>query len=121
MNKKDIEYFKNKLTTEKASLESNLGEVAQKDPTLAKGWEATSGNMDVDSADENEVADKFEEYEGNKGILDKLEGQLAEVNAALERIDNNTYGICEICKLPIEKERLEANPSSRVSIKHNHK
>jgi DnaK suppressor protein len=120
MNKKDIEHFKAKLTAEKKALETDLGEVAQKNPGVAQGWEATSGNIDVDPADENEVADKFEEYEGNKGVMDKLEGQLAEVNAALDRVANGTYGICEICKKPIEIERLEANPSSRVSIKHAH-
>lgn len=120
MNKKDIERFKAKLITEKKTLETDLGEVAQKNPSAAQGWEATSGNIDVDPADENEVADKFEEYEGNKGVMDKLEGQLKEVNAALERIDKCTYGICEVCQQPIEVERLEANPSSRVSIKHAH-
>ena len=120
MNTKDIEYFKDKLTAEKLSLEANLNDVARKDPTNANGWEATSGEIDVDTADENVVADKFEEYEGNRGVTEKLEGQLNEVNAALDRITKGTYGICEICNKPIEKERLLANPSSRISIKHQH-
>lgn len=120
MNKRDLEHFKAKLLEEKKDLETELGEVAQKNPSLAQGWEATSGNMDVDPADENEVADKFEEYEGNKGVMEKLEKQLTEVNSALERIDAGTYGVCEICKKPIETDRLEANPSSRISIKHTH-
>ncbi|MFA6554426.1 MAG: TraR/DksA C4-type zinc finger protein [Candidatus Paceibacterota bacterium] len=120
MNKRDLEHFKTKLLEEKKDLETELGEVAQKNPSLAQGWEATSGNMDVDPADENEVADKFEEYEGNKGVMEKLEKQLNEVNSALERINNGNYGICEVCKEPIEKERLEANPSSKISIKHKH-
>jgi len=120
MNKKDLEHFKAKLMAEKKNLEKDLGDVAQKDPSAAQGWEATSNNIEVDPADENEVADKFEEYEGNKGVTNKLEDQLTEVNAALSRIANGTYGICEVCKEPIEKERLEANPSSRTSIKHSH-
>ncbi len=121
MNTKDLEHYKAKLTSEKAELESELQEVGEKNPTLKEGWEATSKNIEVDSADENEVADKFEEYEGNSGILKQLEGQLTEVNAALDRIAKGTYGICQICGQPIEKDRLEANPSSKISIKHNHK
>lgn len=120
MNKKDLEYFKTKLATEKSNLENDLSEVAQKDNSTAQGWEATSKGGDVDPADENEVADKFEEFEGHQGITSKLEQQLTEVNAALLRIANGTYGTCEICKKPIERERLEANPSSRTSIKHSH-
>jgi RNA polymerase-binding protein DksA len=118
MNKKDTEFFKAKLLEEKKGLEEELGEVAQKTP--GQSWEATSGSLDIDSADENEVADKFEEYEGNKGVMEKLQKQLAEVDEALTKITTGTYGLCEVCKKPIERDRLEANPSAKVSIKHNH-
>jgi RNA polymerase-binding transcription factor DksA len=76
--------------------------------------------MEVDNADDNEVADKLEELEENAGVVSKLDRQLAEVKAALDRIEKGTYGICETCGKPIEKERLEANPSARISIKHGH-
>lgn len=115
MNKKDLEYFKSKLLEEKTELEQELGEVAKNEP--GQGWEATSGEMEVDTADDNEVADKLEEYETNKGVIDKLQKQLSEVDAALERIANGTYGICEVTKKPIDRNRLEANPSARVSLK----
>lgn len=120
MTKKEIEYFKAKLEAEKADLEKELGEVGQKSPGTAGAWEATAGNIEVDTADENELADKLEEYEGNSGILQQLESQLTEVKSALSRIDAGTYGVCEICQKPIEKERLEANPSARISLKHGH-
>jgi RNA polymerase-binding protein DksA len=115
MNKKDLEYFKAKLLEEKKDLTEELGEVAKSEP--GQGWEATSGTIEVDSADENEVADKFEEFESNKGVMDKLQKQLTEVDAALERIENGTYGICENTHKPIDRDRLEANPSARVSLK----
>lgn len=118
MNKKDLAFFKTKLVEEKKELEEELGEVAQKTP--GQVWEATSGSLDVDSADENEMADKFEEYEGNKGVVEKLQKQLSDVDLALAKIEAGTYGLCEICKKPIEKERLEANPSAKISIKHSH-
>lgn len=115
MNKKDLEYFKGKLLDEKKELEAELSEVAKNEP--GQGWEATSGGMEVDTADENEVADKLEEYENNKSVMDKLQKQLSEVDAAIGRIENGTYGICEVTHKPIDRDRLEANPSARVSLK----
>ena len=120
MNKREIEQLKIKLVAEQAELEEELGGIGQKSPQSAGGWEATTGGMEVDSADDNEVADKFEELEENTGLVNKLDRQLTEVKAALERMDKGTYGICETCGKPIEKERLEANPSARTSIKHAH-
>ncbi len=117
MNKKDLEYFKKKLEKEKALLEEELKTVGRKSPQSAGGWEATAGKMEVDNADENEVADKIEEFEENSAILEQLEKQMSEVQAALDRIEAGTYGISEISKEPIEKERLEANPSARTSLK----
>jgi DnaK suppressor protein len=121
MNKKTLEQFKGKLEAERAELERELGGIGQRTPGTTGGWEATTSDMEVDTADENEVADKLEELEENTGIVTQLEKQLTEVNSALERIEKGTYGTCETCGKPIESERLEANPSARISIKHDHK
>jgi len=118
MDKKDLKYFKEKLEREKANLEAELSTISRTNPDNQNDWEATTTDIEVDSADENEVADKLEELEENKAILSKLEPQLNEIKAALDRIENGTYGICEISGDAIEKERLEANPSARTSIKH---
>ena len=118
MNKKDMLYFKEKLEKEKILLEEELGTISRVNPNNPGDWEATTTDIEVDSADENEVADKMEELEENKVILSKLEPQLREVIAALDRIENGTYGICEVSGDSIETERLEANPSARTSIKH---
>jgi DnaK suppressor protein len=120
MNAKDLEYFKNKLLAEKTELEEELASIGQKNPNNPNDWDASTKDIEVDTADENELADKLEELEGNKTILNQLENQLNEVQKALDKIDKKTYGICETCGKPIEKERLEANPSAKVSIKHPH-
>ena len=41
---------------------------------------------------------------------------LQEVDAALHRMDEGTYGLCEVCKDPIESERLLADPLTRVCL-----
>jgi phosphoserine phosphatase RsbU/P len=43
---------------------------------------------------------------------------LSEVDSALSRIDSGTFGICESCHDPIEKERLAVNPLLRFCIDH---
>jgi sigma-B regulation protein RsbU (phosphoserine phosphatase) len=43
---------------------------------------------------------------------------IAEVDAALGRIDNSSYGLCDTCHDPIEADRLEANPLTRFCLDH---
>lgn len=118
MTTKDTQHFKGKLEKEKKLLEDELATVGHANPNNPSGWEATTTDINVDSADENELADKMEELEGNEQILDQLEKQLIEVRAALERIEKGTYGICEVGGEKIEKERLEAMPSARTCKLH---
>lgn len=121
MNAKDLKYFKDRLVKEKALLEEELATVGRKDPANPKDWQATVDDSQVDTADENEVADVLEEYEEHKAILAQLETQLNEVQAALQKIEDGKYGICEVSGEEIERERLEANPSARTSVKHMRK
>ena len=118
MTEKDLEYFKQKLEAEKANLEAELGTIGRKNPDNQADWEATGTSLDVLKSDENEVADTIEEYEGNTAIVKNLEKSYNEVLRALGKIENGTYGICEISGDPIEKERLEANPAARTSLAH---
>lgn len=43
---------------------------------------------------------------------------LEEVDAALRRMDQGTYGLCDVCHDPVESERLIANPLTRLCIDH---
>lgn len=47
---------------------------------------------------------------------DRLRGQLMEIESALGRIENGSYGICEETEEVIEPERLRAIPWTRLSI-----
>lgn len=47
-----------------------------------------------------------------------LERLLKEVDAALERIDQGTYGLCQVCHEPIETERLIADPLLQFCLDH---
>jgi sigma-B regulation protein RsbU (phosphoserine phosphatase) len=49
---------------------------------------------------------------------DKLFNLLQQVDSALERIDNGTYGICDVCHDPIEDDRLMVDPLITVCLDH---
>jgi len=49
---------------------------------------------------------------------DQLSRLLREVDAALEKIANDTYGLCEACHEPIEPDRLSADPLVRNCLDH---
>ncbi len=44
--------------------------------------------------------------------------ELREVQAALERIDAGTYGLCMKCGEPIDPQRLRALPTARYDLRH---
>ena len=56
------------------------------------------------------------EREKDIAILEQLEQDLAEIEAALQRIDDGTYGIDEVTGSPISRERLEAFPTARTDV-----
>ncbi len=114
----DLEYFKNKLTTYKEKLISELKTVGRINPNNPNDWEATAGENGDNTADPNERADTIEEYEENTATLNQLEKELFEVNEALAKIENGKYGICEVSGEEIETERLEANPAARTCRNH---
>jgi sigma-B regulation protein RsbU (phosphoserine phosphatase) len=52
------------------------------------------------------------------GEAPSLHDLLHEVDAALARVDGGTYGACEVCRDPIEPERLRADPLLRNCMDH---
>lgn len=115
--KLDTIEIKKKLEEELASLETELKTVGRVNPDNPADWEPVPQDVDIDSADENELADKIELFEENSAILKQLETQYNEVKTALEKIKNGTFGLCEKCGKPIEKDRLSVNPSAKTCKK----
>lgn len=58
------------------------------------------------------------EREKDLSILERLEAELAEIEAALQRVDDGTYGVDEVTGEPIDPERLDALPTARTNVDH---
>jgi RNA polymerase-binding transcription factor DksA len=66
------------------------------------------------------VTGELNEREKDLSILEGLELELAEVEAALHRLDDGTYGIDEVTGEPIDPERLDAIPAARTNVDTPH-
>ena len=113
----DIQHFKTLLEAEKSRLERELQGIGQKDSINGVTWQATQKEGE-EVSDQDDVPGALEAYENNADVIAVLEAELHEVNHALQKIEDGTYGVCEVSNEPIELDRLEANPSARTSKAH---
>lgn len=114
----DINTIKENLLKEKGNLESELSSIGQKNSSNTSDWDGATPELPSDLADEGDVATNMEDFENNNAEVDQLEKQLQSVGAALEKIENGKYGLCEVCGNAIEDDRLEANPSAPTCKLH---
>ena len=87
-------------------------------------------NLTTESEDENlselssvdqhqaDVGTETFEREKDLSILEQVDAELADVEHALKRLDDGTYGTCEFDGKPIPEERLEALPAARFCVEH---
>jgi RNA polymerase-binding transcription factor DksA len=67
-----------------------------------------------------DLASETLEREMDLSILEGLETELAEVEAALRRLDDGTYGIDEVTGERIDPARLDARPEARTNVDTPH-
>ncbi len=75
-----------------------------------------SGDIAGFDSNQEDQASELNEREKDLAILEGLETDLAEIEAALQRLDEGTYGVDENTGDPIDPERLEARPTARTNI-----
>ena len=91
-------------------LEMKTKLLAEIDSTLRAERE---GNKD-EGMDTYDLASEERDREINFILSDRERVKLKQIDDALERMDEGTYGVCESCGLEIAEERLEAMPFSRL-------
>jgi RNA polymerase-binding transcription factor DksA len=80
--------------------------------------EEAANSGDITHYDQHPADQGSEVFEREKdlAILEGLELDLAEIEAALQRLDDGTYGVDEVTGEPIDPERLEAFPTARTNV-----
>lgn len=106
MERSVIEQLRNQLTQEREDLTSQLTDMGV-DPETG---DPDNASFDRGFADSGQAtAEKARLLSIAEGLVDTLR----EVNAALRRMDEGTFGACESCGKAIAEERLEARPFAR--------
>jgi RNA polymerase-binding protein DksA len=108
----DVEYFRKRLLEDRSRAQGALDYLHDENPGSMEDetQEIPSDNHPGDVAAitfDREVDYTLEENE---------ERLIAEIDAALERIEDGTFGICATCGQPVGEERLEAVPYTTQCI-----
>ena len=119
MDPEKLEQFRQRLLAERTRLQAEVQADVSSDvatPGMALSahaqWEASGGSSNHLADDATELFLQEEEL----AIDNSLRGMVAEIDHALERIANGTYGKCERCGKPIPLKRLEARPFSTLCV-----
>lgn len=106
MNKKDLEYFTRLILEERKRKLEALG---RHQGTLDEINNARTAEYEeeVTLSDDKEYLSK---------LIEQHTRGLEEINHALQKILDGTYGICERTGKPISRERLEAIPTARYCL-----
>ncbi len=81
-----------------------------------EGTSDTAGELSSFDQHPGDSGTETFEMEKNVSLLDQVEDELREIEAAFHRLDNGSYGTCQACGRPIADERLEAIPATRFCV-----
>jgi DnaK suppressor protein len=105
LNEATLSDLRASLEQERSDLRARLAEMG-----LLSGGELS---FDQNFADSSQVTAERGEVEALAG---NLRESLTDVEAALVKLDNGTFGVCEGCGDPIAPDRLEAKPAARLCM-----
>ena len=111
LTKKQLDYFRDLLLRKRAEI---VGDVRSMESGALRGNE--SGDLSHAPMHMADVGTDTFDQEFTLRLAASEREQLAEIDAALKRINDGTFGVCEVTGHPITLPRLEAKPWARVCI-----
>lgn len=112
----ELEHYRDLLLAKRRELVGDM--TSMESEALQRGGSSNLSNLPMHMADMG--TDNYEQ-EFTLGLMEKDRNLLREINSALAKIQDGSYGICEGTGNPINKPRLEAQPWARYSIEHARK
>ncbi len=113
----DKKQIKEKLEKERDTLVEELSGMGKLNPETGE-WETTPSEQTFPETDQNDMADRFEDFEARSSMMRTLEPRLQNILKALKNLHKDSFGKCEVCKKEIEMDRLDANPAARTCKTH---
>jgi DnaK suppressor protein len=113
---KDLEIFRDAILAKRREIVGDMSSMEREALRSSSG--SNLSNLPLHMADMG--TDNYEQ-EFTLGLMEKERKLLRDLNDALAKIQNGTYGICEGTGKPISKPRLVAQPWARYSIEYARK
>ncbi|MFP4013915.1 MAG: TraR/DksA family transcriptional regulator [Chitinispirillaceae bacterium] len=115
LTKKQLQHFKDKLLAEKQKVLEEMGELQQSN--LKQSISDSAGENSRYSYHLGDVASLSYGREFSMGLAERQQKYLEQIDDALQRIEEGTYGICKVTGELINVERLEEVPVAKYSVK----
>ena len=112
----DAKHFRELLMEKRREILRNVTEF--EDEALRKSRLDATGDLSSMPIHMADLGTDNYEQEFALGLMDSERKLLREIDNALGRLENKTYGICEATGKPISKARLEAQPWARYCVEH---
>lgn len=113
-SKKDLNYFKNLILKIKEEIIDGL---KHSEDTLKKSPREASGDISGYAFHMADLATDTYDREFSLDLASNERQLLYEIDEALKRIEDGTFGTCEVCKSTINKKRLKAIPYTHLCLK----
>ncbi len=109
----DREYFRDLIRDKRVNLRKQLGLLTEATRSTTSEYSGDNSTYTLHMADQGTDAQEREKT----FLLASREGRyLKYLDRAVQMLDDGTYGICQDCKEPIQKKRLELVPTARLCI-----
>jgi DnaK suppressor protein len=112
----DMEHFKQLLLEKRGEILSNVNEM--EDEALKKSRLDAAGDLSSMPIHMADLGTDNYDQEFTLGLMDSERKLLKDIDDALQRIEQGTYGICEGTGRQIQKARLEAQPWARYCLEY---
>lgn len=86
------------------------------DDLNSESEEASLGELSSMDQHQADVGTETFNRERDLSILENVEAELADIEHAIHRLDDGSYGTCEACGKSIDDARLEAMPAARFCL-----
>lgn len=111
----DADQIRERLDAERERLQGIKDDFAEEHLTDETEQSRLGELSDYDQHQADTGTETFDR-ERDLSILREVEAELADVEHALQRLDDGSYGTCEACGKEIPDERLEALPATRFCL-----
>lgn len=114
-DKKELTEFKKLILRSKEEILEGIKHISE--DTLKKSQKEASGDISGYTYHMADVATDNYDREFSLGLVSNERKFLYELDDALKRIEEGSFGICQECKSLISKNRLKAVPYARLCVK----